>query len=179
MSGGDVSGGDGWAAPSAELTLSVRDLGEMEAFAARLAAVLRAGDLLILTGSLGAGKTTFTQSLGAALGVKGRITSPTFVIAREHAAKSGAPGLVHVDAYRLEGQVELADLDLDSELDESITVIEWGHGLAEQLDDERLEITLERTDDDPESQRRIVTLQATGPGWSARLQHAELAGRRK
>ncbi|MGW8566466.1 tRNA (adenosine(37)-N6)-threonylcarbamoyltransferase complex ATPase subunit type 1 TsaE [Isoptericola sp. NPDC055881] len=119
------------------------------ALGAALAGVLRAGDLVILTGDLGAGKTTLTQGLGAALGVRGQVASPTFIVAREHPPLpredgSRGPALVHVDAYRLGSLGELDALDLDSSLEESVTVVEWGRGLAEALTDDRLEIDLER-----------------------------------
>jgi tRNA threonylcarbamoyladenosine biosynthesis protein TsaE len=112
----------------------------------RLAGLLRGGDLLVLSGDLGAGKTTFTQGLGAGLGVRGDVTSPTFVISRVHPSLAGGPALVHVDAYRLGGFAELDDLDLDTSLDESVTVVEWGHGLAEDLADDRIEVTLSGED---------------------------------
>ncbi|MDN5775159.1 MAG: tRNA (adenosine(37)-N6)-threonylcarbamoyltransferase complex ATPase subunit type 1 TsaE, partial [Brevibacterium aurantiacum] len=124
------------------MKLQLTSLDQMRTFAEALAGHLRAGDLLILSGNLGAGKTTFTQSLGRALGVAGRITSPTFVIAREHPSLSDGPALVHVDAYRISDAEELGDLDLDSELDESITVVEWGAGLAEQLSSDYLGLTI-------------------------------------
>ncbi|AZU01479.1 tRNA (adenosine(37)-N6)-threonylcarbamoyltransferase complex ATPase subunit type 1 TsaE [Brevibacterium linens] len=124
------------------MRVHLESLEQMRTFAAALAEHLRAGDLLILTGNLGAGKTTFTQSLGKTLDVAGRITSPTFVIAREHPSRTGGPALVHVDAYRLADGEELEDLDLDSELDESITVVEWGAGMAEQLSSDHLDITI-------------------------------------
>lgn len=124
--------------------LRIAGLEEIDAFAARLAAVLRPGDVIILTGDLGAGKTTFTQFLAGHLGVRGRVSSPTFVIAREHAPAGAGPGLVHVDAYRLDDSAEFADLDLGADLAESVTVIEWGHGIAEELSAERLELTLVR-----------------------------------
>lgn len=124
--------------------LRIAGLAEIDAFAGRLAAVLRPGDVIILTGDLGAGKTTFTQFLAGHLGVRGRVSSPTFVIAREHAAAGDGPGLVHVDAYRLDDAAEFADLDLAADSAESVTVIEWGHGIAEELSAERLEITLVR-----------------------------------
>ncbi|WP_309132095.1 tRNA (adenosine(37)-N6)-threonylcarbamoyltransferase complex ATPase subunit type 1 TsaE [Brevibacterium sp.] len=117
-------------------------LPQMRLFAEALAGHLRAGDLLILSGNLGAGKTTFTQSLGKCLGVQGRITSPTFIIAREHPSAGDGPTLVHVDAYRLSDAAELEDLDLDSELEESITVVEWGAGLAETLSSDYLSISI-------------------------------------
>ena len=138
--------------PTAEDT---RALGE------RLATVLGPGDLLILSGDLGAGKTTLTQGLGAALGVRGQVTSPTFVIARVHPSTVGGPVLVHVDAYRLHGSAELDDLDLDTDLDEAVTVVEWGSGLAEALASDRLELRLERADDDV----RTATLTPVGRRW--------------
>ena len=168
----------------------VASLAQMRALAEALAGHLRAGDLLILTGNLGAGKTTFTQSLGAALDVSGRITSPTFIIAREHPSRVGGPALVHVDAYRLADGEELEDLDLDSELDESITVVEWGAGMAEQLSSDYLEITITATppaeDDqvdgepaeeteDGEDERRIVDLTGHGTAWGERLPQVQAA----
>jgi tRNA threonylcarbamoyladenosine biosynthesis protein TsaE len=135
---------------------AMRDLGE------RLARELRAGDLLILSGPLGAGKTTLTQGIGAGLGVRGRVTSPTFVIARVH------PGpvvpLVHADAYRLGSVIEVDDLDLDTA--NSVTVVEWGEGLAEGLADERLEISISP---DPDSQQRTVRIRGFGARWDAVL----------
>ncbi|WP_300681351.1 tRNA (adenosine(37)-N6)-threonylcarbamoyltransferase complex ATPase subunit type 1 TsaE [Nocardioides sp.] len=117
-----------------------------QALGHRLGSVLRAGDLLVLSGELGAGKTTFTQGLAEGLGVRGPITSPTFVIARVHPSilAAGGPSLVHVDAYRLGGVAELDDLDLDTDLDDAVTVVEWGTGLAEGLSDSRLEIVINR-----------------------------------
>jgi len=126
----------------AESAEQARALGE------KLATALRAGDLLILSGNLGAGKTTFTQGLGVGLGVRGDVTSPTFVIARVHPSLVGGPALVHVDAYRLGGIAELDDLDLDTSLEDAVTVVEWGEGLAEGLAETRLEITISRADGD-------------------------------
>ena len=102
------------------------------AFGRRLAALLRAGDLVLLSGDLGAGKTTLTRGLGAALGVRGAVTSPTFVIARWHPSLGDGPALVHVDAYRLGSLAEVDDLDLDASLEESVTVVEWGQGKVEE-----------------------------------------------
>jgi len=116
---------------------------EMQALASRLAPLLRAGDLLVLSGDLGAGKTTFTQGLGEALGVRGPITSPTFVLARTHPSLVGGPPLVHVDAYRLGDLSEIDDLDLDSTTDSAVTVVEWGDGMAEQLTDSWLHVKIE------------------------------------
>lgn len=134
---------------------------DTRALGERLGAVLRPGDLVILSGDLGAGKTTLTQGLGAGLGVRGQVTSPTFVIARVHPSVSGGPALVHVDAYRLHGSAELDDLDLDTDLDEAVTVVEWGSGLAEALAADRLELRLERAADDV----RTVTLTPVGRRW--------------
>ncbi len=128
------------------MRIRVTSLERMRTLAEAVAGQLRAGDLLILTGNLGAGKTTFTQSLGRGLGVAGRITSPTFVIAREHPSTHGGPALVHVDAYRLGAAEELSDLDLDSELEDSVTVVEWGEGLAEQLSADYLDLTITHAD---------------------------------
>ena len=133
---------------------------DTQAWGARLGAVLTAGDLLVLTGELGAGKTTLVQGIADGLGVRGPITSPTYVIARIHASLSGGPELVHVDAYRLAGLAELDDLDLDTSLDEAVTVVEWGHGLAELLSEDYLEVTLHGHEE------RTVSLVGHGARWS-------------
>jgi tRNA threonylcarbamoyladenosine biosynthesis protein TsaE len=145
-------------APDAE---TMRDLG------ARLAPDLRAGDVVVLTGELGAGKTTFTQGLGAGLRVRGEVTSPTFVIARVHPSLVGGPALVHVDAYRLGGVAELDDLDLDTSLDDAVTIIEWGGGIAEGLSDDRLDVRIERAvaDEASEADPRRVVLSPLGRRW--------------
>ena len=133
---------------------------------------LRAGDLVILSGALGAGKTALTKGIAEGMGVIGLVTSPTFVLARVHRpAVSGAPDraagttLVHVDAYRLGGALELEDLDLDTDLTAAAVVIEWGEGVAEQLADDRLTVELTRLPDD----RRTAVLTGTGAGWAERL----------
>lgn len=110
----------------------------------RLAAWLRPGDLVVLTGDLGAGKTTLAQGIGAGLQVRGPISSPTFIIARSHPSLVDGPALVHVDAYRLGSLAEVDDLDLDTALEDSVTVVEWGHGLVEGLAEDRLEVTVRR-----------------------------------
>jgi tRNA threonylcarbamoyladenosine biosynthesis protein TsaE len=132
-----------------EVSLTVATAAQMRALGRSLATVLRAGDLVILSGGLGAGKTTLTQGIGDGLDVRGPITSPTFVIARVHpplgsAAATGElrPALVHADAYRLGSVLELDDLDLDTDTAASVTVVEWGQGLAEGLAADRLEITI-------------------------------------
>lgn len=134
----------------------------MRALGRRIAARLRPGDLVILSGPLGAGKTTLTQGIGEGLGVRGPITSPTFVIARVHPTESDGPALVHADAYRLGGADELDDLDLDSGLGESVTVVEWGEGVAEDLAEDRLEVTIARRPDDT----RGIALTGIGARWS-------------
>lgn len=141
---------------------------DTQAFGARLAGVLRAGDLVILTGPLGAGKTALTQGIGAGLGVSGRVVSPTFVIARVH---RGPLPLVHVDAYRLGSLDEVDDLDLDVDVADSVTVVEWGAGLVEQLTDSYLEVRLNR---DPDSDVRTIALIPHGGDWADRL--SRLAG---
>lgn len=141
-------------------TAELPDAKATRALGVRLGRLLRAGDLVVLTGGLGAGKTTLTQGLGEGLGVRGPVTSPTFVIARVHPSMTGGPALVHVDAYRLGGVVELDDLDLDADVDASVTVVEWGHGVAERLAAEYLEVTL--TGDQP----RVATIGAVGERWS-------------
>ncbi|MGO4256073.1 tRNA (adenosine(37)-N6)-threonylcarbamoyltransferase complex ATPase subunit type 1 TsaE [Marmoricola sp. RAF53] len=144
------------------LSLTLPTAEDTQELGRRLGALLRAGDLLILTGDLGAGKTTFTQGLGDGLGVRGPVTSPTFVIARVHPSLTDGPALVHVDAYRLGDSAELDDLDLDTDLDLAVTVVEWGTGLAEALAGDRLELTLHRAADDV----RTLRVQARGGRWS-------------
>jgi tRNA threonylcarbamoyladenosine biosynthesis protein TsaE len=120
-------------------------------FGRELAALLRPGDLVILDGPLGAGKTVIAQGIGAGLGVRGDVTSPTFVISRVHRpdpARGGQLPLVHVDAYRLGGVSEVDSLDLDASLDESVTVVEWGEGKVEQLAEAHLLVRIQRREDD-------------------------------
>ncbi|MGF1426391.1 tRNA (adenosine(37)-N6)-threonylcarbamoyltransferase complex ATPase subunit type 1 TsaE [Kitasatospora sp. LaBMicrA B282] len=166
-------------------TLTVPTPEEMTGLGRRLAGVLRPGDLVLLSGELGAGKTTLTRGLGEGLGVRGAVTSPTFVIARVHPSLAGGPALVHVDAYRLGGGLdEMEDLDLDVSLPESVIVVEWGEGKVEQLSEDRLEVRIERalggaeqapeeapekaTEETPEEvgpDLRRVTLSGLGGRW--------------
>jgi tRNA threonylcarbamoyladenosine biosynthesis protein TsaE len=146
---------------------------DTRAFGQRLAGLLRAGDLLLLTGPLGAGKTALVQGIGAGLGVLGDITSPTFVIARVHRcdpARGGSVPLVHADAYRLgdaaDPRAEIDDLDLDASAEEAVTVVEWGAGLVEQLNDEYLAVRIDRLDDDT----RVIDLVPSGGDWADRLE---------
>ena len=127
------------------IQLAILDPEAMEALGARLAPLLRAGDLVLLNGELGAGKTTLTRGLGAALGARGAVTSPTFVLAREHPTVSGVP-LIHVDAYRLASGRELDDLDLDYE--HAIVVVEWGAGKLDGVSDSWLSIDIRRPEGD-------------------------------
>ncbi|WP_338537676.1 tRNA (adenosine(37)-N6)-threonylcarbamoyltransferase complex ATPase subunit type 1 TsaE [Janibacter terrae] len=145
------------------MSLVLPDTDATVALGRRLARLLRAGDLVVLTGGLGAGKTTLTRGLGEGLGVRGAVTSPTFVIARVHPPLGDGPELVHVDAYRLGGAAELDGLDLDADLDEAVTVVEWGAGLAEGLADDRLELTLVA---DPATESRRLDVLAVGPRWA-------------
>ena len=147
--------------PPAELRIATD--GDMRDLGRRLAALLRAGDLVILAGPLGAGKTTLVQGIGAGLGVRGPVTSPTFVIARVHPALTGSgPALVHADAYRLGSFSEVDDLDLDTDAGSAVTVVEWGTGLAEPLAEDRLEITIEP---DQDGDARTVRINGHGARW--------------
>ncbi|XAS66386.1 tRNA (adenosine(37)-N6)-threonylcarbamoyltransferase complex ATPase subunit type 1 TsaE [Micrococcaceae bacterium Sec5.7] len=137
------------AEPLWEQTLKVTTAAQTSALAATLGAALEAGDLLVLTGELGAGKTTFTQGLGEGLGVRAGIISPTFVLVRIHpnlsdGPRPGGPDLVHVDAYRLESASEIDDIDLENTMDTAVTVVEWGRGRVEHLSESRLEVELHR-----------------------------------
>jgi tRNA threonylcarbamoyladenosine biosynthesis protein TsaE len=147
--------------------LTLPTASDTRAFGIRLAAVLRAGDLLVLSGPLGAGKTALAQGIGAGLGVRGAVVSPTFVIARIHrpSLADGVP-LVHVDAYRLGSLAEVDDLDLDVDAVDAVTVVEWGAGLVEQLRDARLDVVIARAED---SEARTVQLLPRGGDWAARV----------
>ena len=143
--------------------LSLPTVADTQALGARLAGSLRAGDLIVLIGPLGAGKTALVQGIGAGLGVRGAVVSPTFVIARVH---RGRLPLVHVDAYRLGSLDEVDDLDLDVDMADAVTVVEWGSGLVEQLADARLEIVIERAEDGEQRTARLVPV---GGDWSTRV----------
>ena len=147
------------------MTVLVPTAERMRDLAAGLAQACRAGDLIILTGDLGAGKTTFVQGLGRGLGVTEPVTSPTFVIARVHEA-AGRIDLVHVDAYRLGSALDLDDLDLDATLADCVTVVEWGEGKVEHLSPNRLDIRIERSDD-AYDEVRLVTITGHGERWPA------------
>jgi tRNA threonylcarbamoyladenosine biosynthesis protein TsaE len=146
--------------------LLLANVEDTTAFGRELGGLVGPGDLVILSGTLGAGKTVLTKGIAAGMGVSGTVTSPTFVIARVHrpSAPEGTP-LVHVDAYRLSGSLEIDDLDLDTDLTRSVVVVEWGEGRAEHLADDHLLIRLIRRDDDS----RLAELIPTGPSWSDRV----------
>jgi tRNA threonylcarbamoyladenosine biosynthesis protein TsaE len=129
--------------PAVTAQIAVPGAAQMRLLGNRLARLLRAGDLVVLAGSLGAGKTTLVQGLGEGLAVRGPVTSPTFVIARVHPSLRGGPDLVHADAYRLGSRLEVDDLDLDADLDHSVTAVEWGEGLVEDLAAGHLRVTID------------------------------------
>jgi tRNA threonylcarbamoyladenosine biosynthesis protein TsaE len=175
------------AGPALDESVTVPSAARMRELGERLAGLLRPGDLIVLSGRLGAGKTTLTQGIGAGLGVRGPVTSPTFVIARVHPSLRGGPDLVHADAYRLGSRAEVDDLDLDTDVDSSVTVVEWGENLAEGLASSFLEIaiapviagTMEPTAAEP----AITEQEADEPrtvrvtGWGDRWEHAAEAAR--
>lgn len=155
-------------ADPAAVQITVNSPEQMRELGRRLAKLLRAGDLVMLTGELGAGKTTLTRGLGEGLGVRGAVTSPTFVIARVHPSLGEGPPLVHVDAYRLGGGLdEMEDLDLDVSLPESVIVVEWGEGKVEELTDDRLELVIHRAVGDTTDEVRHVTVTGLGGRWAA------------
>jgi tRNA threonylcarbamoyladenosine biosynthesis protein TsaE len=177
--GGTPAGPEAGPVLSEELTVATAD--DMRALGGRLAAVLRPGDLVVLSGDLGAGKTTLVQGIGAGLGVRGPVTSPTFVIARVHPSLTGGPALVHADAYRLSSPAEVDDLDLDASLETSVTVVEWGGGLVEGLAADRLDVTIALASPTAvpagpggvpggaghDQEPRTVRLEGHGPRWNA------------
>lgn len=162
-----------------EQTITATTAEQTFALAGTLAAALSSGDLVVLTGELGAGKTTFTQGLGEGLGVRAGIISPTFVLVRIHpnlamGPRPGGPDLVHVDAYRLGSAAEIDDIDLENTMDSSVTVVEWGRDRVEHLSDSRLEIDLHRAigldgaldfDSEETDEPRTIVLRGYGPRW--------------
>lgn len=158
---------------TAVLQRVVADRDAMHALGRELAGWLRPGDVVILSGELGAGKTTLTQGIGQGLGVRGPVTSPTFVLARVHPSLGAGPALVHVDAFRLGGRLEVEDLDLDASLPDSVTVVEWGEGKADELAEDRLVVRIERpvgrapeADGEEPDEPRTVSVTAVGPRWA-------------
>lgn len=147
------------------VTVPLPDAAATRALGERLASVLVAGDLVVLTGGLGAGKTTLTQGIGAGLGVRRQVASHTFIIARVHPALADGPALVHVDAYRLTSPAEVDALDLDADVDDSVTVVEWGAGLVEDLTADRLEVEVVRPRGEADEPRR-ARLHGVGARWA-------------
>jgi len=143
------------------ITHRIADVDQMAALGEKIAYQCRAGDLILLNGPLGAGKTVFVQGFGRALGISD-VTSPTFVISRIH---QGSILLIHVDVYRLiepgNAAAYLDDLDLDTARESAVTVIEWGGAESARLSEERLEIDIDRTNDE-----RVVSIRAIGPRWA-------------
>jgi len=157
--------------PGVDELATVATAEQMRTLGHRLSGLLRAGDLVVLSGPLGAGKTTLTQGIGAGLGVRGSVTSPTFVIARVHPSLSSGPDLVHADAYRLGSRAEVDDLDLDGDLATAVTVVEWGEGLVEDLAASYLAVLIQADqpasgdDADDTDVRRSVRLLGWGERW--------------
>ncbi len=159
---------------SGERSLRTISAQETRDVGAALGRYLKSGDLLILSGDLGAGKTTLVQGIAEGLGVEGRVTSPTYIIARVHAGIGAAPDLVHVDAYRLDDELDLETIDLDSSIGSAVTVVEWGSGKAESLSDARLEVHLDFVSSSQEDCERVVILRPVGSKWLSRVERMEL-----
>ena len=132
--------------PTASFEVRTSDADQTRDLGADLGRLLRAGALVMLSGGLGAGKTTLTQGIGVGMGVRGRVASPTFIVARVHPSLRGGPDLIHADAYRITDLGDLETLDLDSSLDEAVTVVEWGEGKTEAMSPERLVIDVRRAE---------------------------------
>ncbi len=161
--------------------VTVATAAQMRELGQRLAGLLRPGDLVVLSGSLGSGKTTLAQGIGAGLRVRGPVTSPTFVISRVHPSLHGGPALVHADAYRLGSKAEVDDLDLDTDVATSVTVVEWGEGLVEDLAPSFLAVAIraaapdELPDEQEADQPRTVRVTARGERWAGPAEKARLA----
>ena len=167
---------------TATFQVSTSDADQTRALGEDLGRILAPGDLVMLSGGLGAGKTTLTQGIGIGMGVRGRVASPTFIVARVHPSLSGGPDLIHADAYRIKDLSDLETLDLDSSLDEAVTVVEWGEGKTEAMSNERLSIEVRRasggqadTDGDiidlehMDDGTRLIVLRAHGHRWDGVL----------
>lgn len=135
---------------------------DMRSIGVTLGSIARMGDVIVLAGDLGAGKTTLTQGIAQGLGIEEPVTSPTFVIARVHVNESGGADLIHVDAYRLGSLEEVLDLDLESELDRGVVVVEWGEGKVDMLHESRLVVRISRSDSDDDEEREVVLEPVSG-----------------
>ena len=169
--------------PIATYAVDTSDADQTRALGEDLGRVLAAGDLVMLSGGLGAGKTTLTQGIGVGMGVRGRVASPTFIVARVHPSLRGGPDLIHADAYRITDLNDLETLDLDSSLDEAVTVVEWGEGKTEAMSEERLAIEVRRASGGQAARdgdvidleymddgRRRIVLRAHGHRWDGVLE---------
>ena len=167
---------------TATFQVSTSDADQTRSLGEDLGRILAVGDLVMLSGGLGAGKTTLTQGIGVGMGVRGRVASPTFIVARVHPSLSGGPDLIHADAYRIKDLSDLETLDPDSSLDEAVTVVEWGEGKTEAMSNERLSIEVRRasggqadTDGDiidlehMDDGTRLIVLRAHGHRWDGVL----------
>ena len=168
--------------PLVTYAVDTSDADQTRALGEDLGRILAAGDLVMLSGGLGAGKTTLTQGIGVGMGVRGRVASPTFIVARVHPALGGGPDLIHADAYRITDLNDLETLDLDSSLDEAVTVVEWGEGKTEAMSEERLAIEVRRASggqaqrdgdvidlEHMDDGRRRIILRAHGHRWDGVL----------
>ncbi len=146
-------------------TLTTASAAETEAVGEALGSQLQLGDLVVLTGDLGAGKTTFTKGLARGLGVTQRVTSPTFTIVQEY---DGRLPVAHVDVYRLDRIQELHDFGFEELLESRVTVVEWGEAIARVLPRERVDVRIAMDDGADDDDRRVLQIAASGPGWLAR-----------
>lgn len=147
-------------------TLSRASLARTRQLAQEVAALLRRGDVVLLIGDLGAGKTAFTKALAGALGVEEDVTSPTFTLMRHYPTATTAGTLLHIDAYRLEGPAGLEDLGIEELLDDGVAVIEWGDLVAAAIGPDHLDITFTWVDEE----HRAITIEPHGASWKSRLQ---------
>ena len=168
--------------PLVTYAVDTSDADQTRALGEDLGRILAAGDLVMLSGGLGAGKTTLTQGIGVGMGVRGRVASPTFIVARVHPSQCDGPDLIHADAYRITDLNDLETLDLDSSLDEAVTVVEWGEGKTEAMSEERLAIEVRRASggqaqrdgdvidlEHMDDGRRRIILRAHGHRWDGVL----------
>ena len=162
---------------TATFQVSTSDADQTRSLGEDLGRILAAGDLVMLSGGLGAGKTTLTQGIGIGMGVRGRVASPTFIVARVHPSLSGGPDLIHADAYRITDLDDLETLDLDSCLDQCVVVVEWGEGKTEAMSPQRLTIDVRRSQGgDVTREGQVIDLEHMDDGTRSIVLHAH--GRR-